>query len=104
MVVQSSETIAELNDAFRRSVRNTTITSGVWALPDMNELLAAVRAFKSFTEDNDPYGEHDFGVIDWHGTTIYWKIDYYDQMLQCWHDPLSSDCYRVLTVMLSDEY
>nr|WP_236000531.1 DUF3768 domain-containing protein [Bradyrhizobium uaiense] len=27
-------------------------------------MLEAVRRFDSFTRDNDPHGEHDFGAID----------------------------------------
>jgi len=54
--------------------------------------------------DNDPYGEHDFGSIKWHERKTFWKIDYYDQALQYWHDPLSPECRRVLTVMLAEEY
>lgn len=42
-------------------------------------LLQAVRTFDNFTPDNDPYGEHDLGSVDWHNEKTYWKIDYYDQ-------------------------
>jgi len=45
--------------------------------------------FDSFTPDNDPYGEHDFGTIDWQEEKIFWKIDYYDQALTFAEDPLS---------------
>ena len=39
-------------------------------------ILQKVSAFDNFTEGDDPYGEHDFGVIE--GVPrIYWKIDYY---------------------------
>ncbi|MEI6498442.1 MAG: hypothetical protein WCO23_00580 [bacterium] len=31
-------------------------------------------------------------------------MDYYNQTLDEWEDPLSQDCKRVLTVMLADEY
>jgi hypothetical protein len=42
------------------------------------EVLQKVRAFKVFTPDNDPYGEHDFGAFDFNTKRIYWKFDYYD--------------------------
>jgi hypothetical protein len=48
--------------------------------------------------------EHDFGAIDWHGECTFWKIDYYDQTLTFGEDPLSTDCQRVLTVLLASEY
>jgi Protein of unknown function (DUF3768) len=97
-------TIAQLNDEFRRSGHNIFITQGVWVLPDVLGLIGAVQDFDTFTPDNDPYGEHDFGSITWHQEKTYWKIDYYDQGLQYWHDPLDPDCRRVLTVLLASEY
>jgi len=40
----------------------------------------------------------------WHGDKVFWKMDYYNQALDEWEDPLSRDCKRVLTVMLAEEY
>lgn len=42
--------------------------------------------------------------LDWFGNKVFWKIDYYDSAFELWADPLSSECHRVLTVMLADEY
>ncbi|WP_419523746.1 DUF3768 domain-containing protein [Lentibacter algarum] len=56
----------------------------------------------NFTPDNDPYAEHDFGVIKLSGNTFFWKFDYYDLDLQM-HSPDPSDpavTARVLTIML----
>ncbi len=97
-------TIAQLNDAFRQHRHDWYITSGAQALPDVPGLLQAVQDFSTFTPDNDPYGEHDFGSIAWYQEKTYWKIDYYDQALQYWHDPLDPACRRVLTVLLASEY
>jgi len=97
-------TIAQLNDEFRQQLHDWFITSGAQALPDVPGLLQAVQDFKTFTPDNDPYGEHDFGSVIWYEEKTFWKIDYYDQALQYWHDPLDPDCRRVLTVMLASEY
>jgi hypothetical protein len=43
------------------------------------EAAERVMAFDTFTADNDPYGEHDFGSLDYEGQRIFWKIDYYDR-------------------------
>jgi hypothetical protein len=93
-------TIAQLNDEFRRSGQDLYITPGVQALPDVPGLIHAVQTFDRFTSNNDANGEHDFGSIVWHTE----KIDYYDQALQYWHNPLSPECRRVLTVLLASEY
>jgi hypothetical protein len=97
-------TIAGVNDAFRRSGRNVLCSAEIAQQSDLADILQAVHAFDDFTLDNDPYGEHDFGRIDWHDDIVLWKIDYYDQSLQCWGDPLSPECERVMTVMFGREY
>lgn len=96
--------IAKLNDEFRRSGQGVVVTPGVQELPDIICLMAAVGGFDDFTEDDDPYGEHDFGSLEWRRHKVFWKIDYYDQKLECGADPLSPSCKRVLTVMLASEY
>jgi hypothetical protein len=96
--------IAELNDAFRRRGDGVTLTSGVQMMEDLYGLLEAVRWYDDFTGDNDPYGEHDFGSLVWHGNRIFWKLDYYDKSLKGWCDPLSPSCRRILTIMLASEY
>jgi hypothetical protein len=81
------------------------ITQGVQALPDVLGLVRAVQAYNRFTPDNDPYGERDFGGINWHDDTVaLWKIDYYDQALEYGEDALSPDCRRILTIILASEY
>lgn len=101
---ESAPAIALLNDEFRRTTRDFLLTRGVQDLPDVLGLVQAVCTFDTFTEDNDPWGEHDFGSINWHNEKTFWKIDYYDQELKGWHDPLSPDCHRILTLMLAEEY
>jgi hypothetical protein len=101
---EQANKIAVLNDKFRRSGFGVTVTPGVQALEDLIWLFDEIRRFNSFTEDNDPYGEHDFGTVYWLGEKVFWKIDYYDQALKYGEDPLSLKCRRVLTVMLASEY
>jgi hypothetical protein len=103
--IERAKKISALNDELRKATSiSATVTSGVYELPDLHGLMQAVRDFELFTEDNDPYGEHDFGSLDWHGEKVFWKIDYYDQALQYGKDPLDLGCRRVLTVLLASEY
>ena len=102
---ETSAKIAAVNDTFRRNMEGCTVTKGVAAMgEDVNEIFVRVRDFTEFNEDNDPYGEHDFGSFEILGNRIFWKIDYYNQELSGWCDPLSPDCKRVLTIMLAEEY
>lgn len=106
----SAARIRELNDQFRSTLNGGRIllTPGVSALSSEQsvELLTAVKTFDNFTEDNDPYAEHDFGSIKMHGTKYFWKIDYYDPTLTHGSEDAadSSKTVRVLTVMLAEEY
>jgi hypothetical protein len=95
--------IAKLNDEFRKGT-HFTVTRGVQSLEDFLGLIEAVRVYKDFNEDNDPYGEHDFGGLNWYDEKIFWKIDYYDELCEGWRDPLDPTCNRVLTIMLAEEY
>ena len=105
VINETSAKIAQLNDEYRRSMQGCTVTRGVVALgAAANEVFMGVRDYTEFNEDNDPYGEHDFGSLKVAGQKIFWKIDYYDENLSKWCDPLSPDCNRVLTVMLAEEY
>ena len=97
-------TIAELNDAFRRTTRRIVITPGVGEFDDLLALIMAVRTFDDFNEDNDPHLEHDFGALDWHDERTYWKIEYFNKELTAWEDPLSPECERIMTVGLLSEY
>ena len=102
--------IRALNDTTRRMHGHEPVhvTQGISALPlhDQAAILDRVCAFNDFTEDNDPYGEHDFGILKLDGATIYWKIDLYDNDLKFGspdpEDP--SVTSRVLTILLAEEY
>jgi hypothetical protein len=110
-------TIRALNDALRaraglpffgRSRDRILITQGIAALPPLDQIgiVARVRAFEDFQEDNDPHGEHDFGSFAHGGETIFWKIDYYDADLeQGSEDPADpAATARVLTILLAEEW
>ncbi len=106
----NSQQIAQLNDAFRRTFNGgqVVITAGVQALsPEQQQaVFQTVQAFNAFTEDNDPFGEHDFGAFSLYGHRFNWKIDYYDPSMQ-WGSENPEDqeqTKRVLTIMLAEEY
>ena len=105
VINETSAKIAQLNDELRRSMQGCTVTRGVVALgAAANEVFVGVRDYTEFNEDNDPYGEHDFGSLKVARQRVFWKIDYYDENLSKWCDPLDPDCNRVLTIMLAEEY
>ncbi len=84
------------------------ITAGIRELGSdfLAEVTAAVAAFDTFTADNDPHSEHDFGALDVQGEKVFWKFDYYDLSLSA-HSPDAADpavTRRVLTIMLAHEY
>ena len=65
MKTQHSE-IATLNDKFRKYGLGYMMTPGIAALVTMSLLLTRY-ALDNFNEDNDPYGEHDFGSLELFG-------------------------------------
>jgi hypothetical protein len=103
-------TIAERNDEFRRTGNGglTFATKGINALSGdaQIEIYRRVRRFDSFTPENDPHAEHDFGSFELDGKTIFWKIDLYDNDLN-FGSPNPEDpsvTTRVLTILLAEEY
>lgn len=102
--------IRALNDEFRCSFIGGRIhlTAGVAVLSSHVQvaLLEAVRSFDAFTEDNDPWNEHDMASVTVCGERFFWKIDYYDRsLLHGSEDPADPKVTtRVLTIMLVEEY
>ncbi len=103
--------IAELNDQLRETflTGRVVVTRGIAELPEeaRSDIISKVRSFSSFTEDNDPHGEHDFGSIDVENVgKVFWKIDYYDPDYQYLSDDPADPkvTRRVLTIMLAEEY
>ncbi|MDT3684209.1 MAG: DUF3768 domain-containing protein [Pseudorhodoplanes sp.] len=105
-----TETIRHLNDELRRTLLGglAVITPGVAALGHdaVERLVKTVAVFDDFHHANDPYQEHDFGSFQAEGTTVFFKIDYYDKTLAAGSpnpaDPSVTE--RVITIMLADEY
>lgn len=107
----STETIAKLNDLLRTTFIGGQIvmTSGIAELPPEvhEDIITKVRTFDAFSEDNDPYGERDFGAFQQSGAgKVLWKIDYYDTtMTKGSEDPADpKQTRRVLTILLAEEW
>lgn len=100
--------LAELNDHFRRTGHGGErfITRGIHDMGSVfvTKAVGLVQAFDRFNEENDPYGEHDFGVVDVEGERVYFKIDYYDRDKHGGSpDPADpSVTTRIMTIMLAD--
>ena len=102
--------IAALNDAFRANpvLGTFVLTAGIRNNSSENiaNIISKVRNFNDFNEGNNPYGDRDFGAVDFKGQKIFWKIDYYDRNFE-FASPDAADptvTNRVLTVMYADKY
>ena len=103
--------VRELNDLFRREGRGTgsvVVTVGVKdrGVDFLRDAIEAVRDFEAFSDDNDPWGEHDFGAVDVESQKVFWKIDYYDPTMTFGSENPANEAstHRVLTIMLAEEY
>ena len=69
----------------------------------VREVLTAVARFDDFTEDNDPWGEHDCAMLTVNGRRVLFKIDLYEepQVKGADGQPVTA---RVLTIMLAEEW
>jgi hypothetical protein len=106
-----SRRIRALNDKFRRegsTEQSLVVTSGIIALgPEfMVAAILAIQAYNAFSDDNDPWGEHDFGKVAVAGQSVFWKIDYFNLDLTAGSENPGNELVtrRVLTVMLPEEY
>ena len=69
MTTTNTKRIAELNDLCRKApgiAGKMFLTQGIATLPDADRsaIYEKVETFDSFTPDNDPHREHDFGALD----------------------------------------
>ena len=117
--ITEGQRIAVLNDRLRTRIgcldglahwkAQVWMTASIASLPPALQLAIQerVRTYDDFSEDNDPYGEHDFGAFDMPTVgKIFWKIDYYAPDMR-WgsEDPADpKKTVRVLTIMLASEY
>ncbi len=103
--------VRDLNDRFRTTGQGNgtvLITHGVQAQGDtfLKATMAAIQSFADFGEENDPWGEHDFGAVDVAGQKVFFKFDYYDPTCTQGSENPANEAltHRVLTIMLAGEY
>jgi hypothetical protein len=80
--IDTKEIIAKQNDLFRKNAilfpqsGRLFVSHTVAADPKLLEIcLDKTFNFDTFTEDNDPWGEHDFGSFDVESVNYFWKIE-----------------------------
>ncbi|AYO75934.1 DUF3768 domain-containing protein [Sphingobium yanoikuyae] len=118
--------IAALNDAARAG---TLVTSRMVLTRALADLLAGssddpailqVRLFQGqcalkrlinetpIDPGNDPHGERDFGVVEYLGHKIFWKIDVYaNDGTFAWGTDKpwdGAESFRLVTIMLATDY
>jgi hypothetical protein len=105
-----TDRIRALNDDLRKTLLGggAVITAGIAALGPkaVERLVKTIAVFDDFCHANDPHQEHDFGVFDFDGTPVMFKIDCYDKSLN-FQSPNPADpsvTQRIITVMRADEY
>lgn len=111
--------LAEQNDRFRKTwgadftvPGQIVMTRGVADLSPAAKaiIMQQVQTFDTFTEDNDPYGDHTFGAFEFevagNSYRIFWKIDLYDTQYSMGSDDPANPqvTRRVLTIMHASEY
>lgn len=67
---------------------------------DLQRVIEAVKKYDDFTEENDPYKEHDWIFAEVDGRKYMCKIDYYDNEFEGFEE----DGNRVFTLMRASEY
>lgn len=124
--VDRTSELAALNDAARAGTLATSRTVFTRALADMLagddddagtrqfNLMMGQRALRRLINEtridpgNDPHGERDFGVIEFQGHKIFWKIDVYanDGSFQwCSETPWdAAQSFRIVTIMLASDW
>ena len=109
--IPPNQKIRELNDRFRRDGLgngSVMLTIGIQERGGEFAVAAvkAVREFDNFSNDSDPWGEHDFGAVEIEGEKVFWKLDYYTSDLTAGSENPANEgvTHRVLTIMLASEY
>lgn len=121
--VADAAKVAEQNDAFRKNVclgipygpddpvlRGQVVTTRAVhtkGMPFVQASLAAIGGLTDFPADNDPDGFHDFGAVEVDGTTVWVKIDLYDDANMAWGSEAPDDparTYRLMTILFPSDW
>lgn len=109
--IPPNQRIRELNDRLRTEGQgqgSIMLTTGIQAHGGefASQAIQVVREFDDFSDENDPWGEHDFGAVEVAGEKVFFKIDYYDLSLEHGSENPANEeeTHRVLTIMLASEY
>ena len=90
--------IARLNDELRTTFNpaagQIVLTRNFSALPleEKNVLIGLVQTFNDFSEDDDPYGQHDFGAVTHKELNVFGRST--STMRQCNLPPLIQLIHR----------
>jgi hypothetical protein len=109
ITIRTAEAVAKDNDLLRRLLIPTPrsrviLTESIFSSPYQMEILKAVKDFKDFNIDSDPYGEHDYASFRVRGEVYCFKIDYYDENFEFGVDPYEEKTLcRVITIMRPEE-
>jgi len=105
-----TDRIRALNDELRQHLLGggAVITTGIADLgaEAVRRLVKTIAVFDDFCLASDPHQEHDYGIFEFEGTQVAFKIDYYDKTLT-FHSPNPADpsvTERIITIMRADEY
>jgi len=104
--------ISERNDRARKAIGVACMlvqTAAVNARDpeERSRLREAVEKFNGpWTQGNDPWCEHDFGVIEMFGLRWFWKFDDYSQTYPSVGELRAHGLthWLVLTILRADEY
>jgi hypothetical protein len=110
MSITDKDSIRAFNDQLRQNLTGgrAFITPGIAALgPEaVARLFQTIAVFDDFCHANDPHEEHDFGMFEFDGVSVAFKIDHYNRSLNFPSlnaaDPAVTE--RVVTIMRADEY
>ena len=109
-------TLRQQNDSFRAGLivggcafpGTVVVTADVRAMGRdfLTDATLAVAFDGDFGVENDPWGDHAFGVVTVGDERLYWKIDYYDTDLEFGSNNPSDPAmtHRVLTILFPSEY
>jgi hypothetical protein len=104
--------VRELNDELRTKggARNGKIIfTGALGQDSVEKRLIvyrAARAFNTFTEQNDPHGEHDFGRFNVGDEEFMFKFDYFalDEMFGSEHPEDPNATIRIMSIFYASDY